>query len=144
VRSIAKAIAASLVIAALWSVPAGAKDFCISSGGGLIVFKDFLVPPRGKCKPISGWSPTADNKDLIMGTACTFANGSEVRLGFHSVPLAVSSTPFHYMDDTAVAFNPGSTTASLVDRLLFFQGDTVEPLVHEATVTVGPCNVPFP
>ena len=37
-RSIAKAVVTSLAIAALWSVPGGAKDFFISSPGSLVVF----------------------------------------------------------------------------------------------------------
>jgi hypothetical protein len=81
---------------------------------------------------------------MQMGTACTFANGSEVRLGIHAVPLAIDPTVPHYAEDLAIAFSPRSTTASFVDRVLVFQSNSVQPFVNEGTATVGACSAQFP
>jgi len=83
-RRIARTAVLSALAVAFGAAPALAKDLCLNLPvvSGLVVygFQEFTVPPKGKCKPVSGESTVLGW--VLSGAACTTPDGSTLRLGF--------------------------------------------------------------
>ena len=78
--------AAAFGLVAGFARAATASDFCISYTDALlsehsIVGKGFKLPPPGRCRPFAGFHRSEFSLLLsdVTGSACTAANGNEVR-----------------------------------------------------------------
>ena len=137
ILSIALALASSAAVSA-------ASDFCLNLGVPTAVLKSFRIPRRGTCKPIAGWIPSSDNKDIVSGTACTFTSGSPVWFGIQTAPLALQN-PFDYSQNIVVSLDLPALSGTFATRNVYYRSPASGSVQNTGAATGGPCpTVPFP
>jgi len=149
IKAVFVALFGSALLAAAWSTSAEASDFCLQQTSKpelSFVLKNFKMPRRGKCAQFGGWCANCVNDDMLTGNACTFSDGTEVRFGFQTSPMAIGPV-FNYSENWAFSLNTSSLTGTFVNRQLIYA-----PGGASGTTLTGPANggtchpaiVPFP
>ena len=89
----------ALAFSLLGARPAAAADVCFTlpglSGGIGYALKSFVKPGKNRCKPVSGFSTAPPGPAFVLsGTACTKADGTELRLGLVGTPFIAGPATF--------------------------------------------------
>jgi hypothetical protein len=136
-------LAGIIGIAALVSLAsvAQAKNYCINDlnvPSYVLVGRGFHIPPKGQCKPWSGFTPQNGEDSPTTGTGCRSSDGSHFNL------TLTTSFPYAGGDfeiDSITLALPGNTGVSSYS---FFEGG-VAIQVGTFPVTGGVCGkMPIP
>jgi hypothetical protein len=141
------ALSAALVacVAATGS-PALARDYCLDTGAATFVLTGFKMPRKGRCAAVGGWIVSSLNKEILSGTACTFADGSELRIALHATGFP--STPAFddglFENDFSFVFDLPALTGMFLNRGLTFGLSSVSPGLLTGPASAAPCERPVP
>lgn len=135
----------ALAVSLLGAHRAGAADVCFTlpglSGGIGYALESFVKPGKSRCKPVSGFSTAPPGPAFVLsGTACTKADGTELRLGLVGTPFIAGPGTFQGGCTLPLPSLTGGTCVGIYT----LPGGTISDLGFTSSISLTACAAAVP